>query len=261
MKFHVYQKEELVGDYEVDLFDDETDEEKAFSKFRKMWRDMVNLRDKMDCPPRFKIQGEIDSKVQNAIALGMNIGKFGETIALFCNAFIPRAVGAAALKSIFDDNCLTWPKCNQQLTERGEMQPYLPSSNGIYSFHFYEPLEWAHYSMSSIANASGYVPFDVQDYGMLCRAVRQCPKGARPMVWINPHLAKAFIEVNESEITPVMVQTYISSFVIVSALTNEEVDDDMVDQLWAALEGFLDMEDENQMVELYHAAETALSQR
>lgn len=261
MKFHVLQNDEIINSYNIDVFGD-TPDEKVIGALRRMWRDMCAWRDDADCLVRLKVQGEIDGDGKNEVALGLNLLEFTKHMGYMANAYIPKAEGSAAIKAIFDKNCLSWPKTLNCIQETGKIVPFLPSSNGIFSFHFYEPDEWARYSMTTIAGAANFVPFEIQDYSVICKSITECPAKARPMVWVNPSIVEAFISMQDSDVSMETMQTYLSSFIIVAGLeSGGDIDDMMATQLWAAMRNFAEDGDTFALKDLYNSAEKLLQAR
>lgn len=261
MKLHLMQNDNIIHTYDIPIFGEESDSEKTLKKLRNIWRDACNFRDNVDGVVRLNFRGEVDAAGKEAIAVGMNIGQFAKILSYYVNAYLPKTEGAAAVKSIFAeepglslDTTLDW------IQHTGEVKNFAMGKYGVFNFHFYPPMEWAKYSMTTIAGAASFMPFEIQDYSVICNAITKCPKGARPMVWLNPTIIQAFCETAECDIDYAKMQAYVSSFVIIAALENDgTIDDAMVTQLWESLRNFCEDDCSIEMLQgLYDSAETLL---
>lgn len=263
MKFSVIHGEDIIKQYDMPIFGDDSCNEKILSTIRKMWRDICDWRDSADCVVRISIRGEIDAVGKNEVAIGLNLVGFCNVMAYYANAYLPKAEGAAALRAIFEDSCLSWESTRDYIMDHGKIKPFLPESAGVFSFHFYEPQEWAKHSMVAIAGAGDFIPYHIQDYSVICDTVNQCPAKARPMIWVNPYIVRAFIKTQDSDMVATTMQTYASSFIITAALEAHEgeVDDGMVYQLWDAMRAFAEDGDSFALKDIYNSAEQLLQAR
>ena len=262
MVLQILQNDDKLFEYEFPLFAEECDDEKVISKLRKMWREMCDWRDNADCLVRLRVVPVIDKSAQMAAALAINIGEFAKIIALYCNAYLPKTEGLKAIGAIFDAECLSWPRTVEYYSKNGQAKPFLPSTYGVFSFHFYDPAEWAKYSMETIALSGEFVPYDIADYSVLCNAVRECPSKCRPMIWVNPFIAKAFIEAQDSDLNMATMQTYVSSFIINAAFnTDGKIEDQLVSQVWDAMRVFAEEEDAFSLRDMFNSAEHLIQAR
>lgn len=262
MLLQVYQNEDKLFEYDFPIFAEECEDSKILNKLRKMWREMCDWRDNADCLVRLKVVPVIDKNAQMAAALAINLGEFAKVIGLYCNAYLPKTEGLKAINLIFEAECLSWPRVVDYYREHGQAKPFLASGYGVFSFHFYDPAEWAKYNMETIALSGEFVPYDVADYSVLCNAIRECPSKCRPMVWVNPNIAKAFLEAQDSDVNVATMQTYISSLIITAAYnTDGDIEDQLVTQVWDAMRVFAEDEDAFALRDMFTSAERLIQAR
>ena len=142
--------------------------------------------------PIYKIRAELDSTAHNAVILSFNVNKFLEFMTYLLNGYIPRIEGIRILNAFYFNHFISMPRMMMAYKDTGKYPSIMQSECGIYAFHFYPGLEWSTLSMSAAGGVGMHTSYDICDYSVITDAVRQCPVGSRPMVWINPYICVGF---------------------------------------------------------------------
>lgn len=242
MKILVYRNDEEIDSTTIGFMDDNVTDDAIMKDVKALWAKAVNDRDNYDGIPIYKIRAELDSTAHNAVILSFNVNKFLEFMTYLLNGYIPRIEGIRILSAFYFNHFISMPRMMMAYKDTGKYPSIMQSECGIYAFHFYPGLEWSNLSMSAVGGVGMHTSYDICDYSVITDAVRQCPAGSRPMVWINPYICVGFQDVSESDLNYSTINTYTSSLIIVSALETEagSIDNTMATQLWSSLKTFLE---------------------
>lgn len=217
-------------------------DDEILKEMKSLWNKICAARDGVEELSRFYIRSELDSTAHSAVVLSFNVNKFLEFVTYLANAYIPRLEGNKAIIDFYNSHIISMDRTTMAYSKTGKYHSIMQSSCGIFSFHFYPGNEWANMRLETAAGAGQYVPYDIMDYSVLMDCVRKCPKGARPMAWINPFIYRGFIEAGESDMDYNRFIIFASSLIITTAFntTEGDVTDDMANQLWVPLKNFID---------------------
>lgn len=242
MKILVFRNNEEFESANIDFMGKNVTDDTILKDIKALWTKVVNDRDNYDGIPIYKIRAELDATAHDAVILSFNINKYLEFMTYLANGYVPRIEGIRILSVFYLNHCISMPRMMVAYKETGKYPSIMQSECGIYAFHFYSGKEWANLSMAAAGGVGMHASYDICDYTVITDAVRQCPVGSRPMVWINPYICAGFQDVSESELNYPNIMTYTSSLIIASALetTKDDIDDAMATQLWSSLKTFLE---------------------
>lgn len=265
MKITMTSGDRPVAEWDVPFELSEDTNNKIWFALARLWKDACRIRDLRDIKADFRFIPTVpmgDPTQANANAIfTVNIGEFFKAIQYLLNAYVPQGIGSVMLRTMFDSesHCIMLDELVTHARFEGKVTGFPTMKYGLFSFHFFEGKVWAEKSADAIANICTTIPFDVQDYSVICNAVRRCPVGARPFVWLNPYLAMTWKSAYDSKVTMRQIQFFVSSFIIVSAFNaGDAIDDQLITQLWEAVDNFVETEDYNSLNTLYQNAEECL---
>ena len=265
MKVAMTSSDRTVAEWDIPFEVSENTNNRVWFALARLWKDACRIRDLRDVKADFRFTTTVpmgDAEKANANAIfTINSGEFFKSVQYLLNAYVPQGIGTVMLRTIFDSesHCIMLDELVDHARFEGKVSGFPTMKYGIFAFHFFEGKVWAEKSADAIANICTTIPFDVQDYSVICNAVRRCPVGAHPFVWLNPYLAMTWKSAYDSKVTMRQIQFFVSSFIIVSAYNaGDTIDDQLITQLWEALDNFIETEDFDSLNTLYQNAEECL---